>query len=331
MRLRRRGASFRKVVAPGRDLRKANLAFEQRVAAQQHRSGNDPSAPVPDIFVIGAMRAGTTNFCADIGTHPHIVVPHLKEPWILVRSLGRLDVAQSMYRELYGEVAQDRLLLDGSTSNSMLPQQPSVAALAARLAPRATILYLVRNPVHRAISQFRHQTAWGHATHGDFASAVKHDTTFIDYGRYWWQLQPWLEAYGREFIRVIPFEEYTAERHRVVSDVVASLTLDPSLVTIDDSAILNRSSDQMAVPALWRSVLFSDAYQLRIRHRVPEAWRKRVGNRFLPQASEPLATPSGDAVAQIIEGTREDAEALASFLGRNEPLWDFDATLRQFT
>jgi len=332
MRLRRRGVPFRHVVPVGRDLSDANLAFEARVAAEQHHYGTDPSAPVPDIFVIGAQRAGTTNFCADLGTHPDIVVPYIKEPWVLVRSLGRVDVAQSMYRGLYGETRRENhLLLDGSTSHSMLPQHPSVAGLAAKLAPRATILYVVRNPVHRAISQFRHQVAWGATTYDDLASAVKDDTTFIDYGRYWWQLQPWLAAFGADSIRIIPFEEYTAERHRVVSDVVTSLKLDPSLLAINEGVVLNQSSDARVVPSAWRSVLLSDAYQLRVRHRIPDAWRERLSNRVLPRTTERPAAPSRDAVERIIEGSRQDAEALDSFLRRSGPLWDLDATLRQFT
>lgn len=332
MSARRRGVPFRKVVPAGLDLREANLAFAARVAAERDLLEIDPSAPVPDIFVIGAMRAGTTNFCADLATHPHVVVPHLKEPWVLVRSLGRVNVAQSMYQDLYGGAnASHQLLVDGSTSNSMLPQHPSVAGLASKLAPRARILYLVRDPVQRAISQFRHQLAWGVATHDEFAASIRYDSTFIDYGRYWWQLQPWLAAFGRDAIRVILFEEYTADRRRVVSDVAVSLGLDPSLVTIDEEAILNQSSDARMVSALWRSVLLSDAYQTRIRHKIPQRWRDEVSSRVLPRAGGGVARPSRDEVERIIQGTRQDAEALASFLGRTEPLWDLDATLRQFT
>lgn len=332
MRLRRRGLSFREVVPAGRDRRDANLAFEAQVAAEHNLRRADATTPVPDIFVIGAMRAGTTTFCADLGTHRDIVVPHLKEPWILVRSQGRRDVAQSMYLGLYGKgTREQKLLVDGSTSYSMLPQQPSVAKFAAMLSPDARIVYLVRNPVYRAISQYRHQTAWGVAEHPDFEAAVKHDRTLIDYGRYWWQLQPWLTAFGADSVHVIQFEEYTANRQRVVGDVVASLGLDPAVVAIDESTILNQSSDARAVPTSWRSLLFSDVYQTRVRHRIPETWRNRVSVRVLPKVSKPAAPPARDAVELIIEKTCEDANALASFLGRGEPLWDMEETLCQFT
>lgn len=285
---------------------------------------------MPDIFVIGAMRAGTTTFCADLDTHPNIVLSYVKEPWVLVRSLGRVDVAQSMYRSVYRNVERTgHRLLDGSTSYSMRPEQPSVAPLAARLSPHAKVLYIVRNPVHRAISHHRHLLAWGLMDHADFNVAVRHDQTLIDYGRYWWQLQSWLDAYGPESVTVVLFEEYTASRQRVVADIVASLGLDPGLLTIDETTILNQSAEASAVPRWWRSLLLSDLYQFHLRRRIPERSRNLLGDLMLPKARAPVPPPS-QAVELIIDACHEDAEALASFLGRDEPLWDWDATLREF-
>jgi len=331
-RVRRRGLPLREAVLGDRPRPVAEFAFETQAAAEPDRISSAEPTPVPDIFVIGAMRAGTTTFCADLGTHRDIVVPHVKEPWILVRSRGRMDVAQTMYRSLYGgDTREAARLLDGSTSYSMLPEQPPVAALAARLSPMARILYLVRDPVYRAISHYRHQVAWGVTEHADFETAVRSDRTLIDYGRYWYQLQPWLAAFGSDAVSVIPFEEYTASRRRVVGDVVASLGLDPALLAIDESAILNRSADARTVPSPWRRLLLSDVYQFRARHRIPETWRRRVSDRFLPRAWEPSVAPSRDSVEWIIQESREDADALAAFLGRSEPLWDWNATVRRFS
>ncbi len=330
MRRPQRGLRLREVV-PGRDRRVADLASASEWAKESPPTDLDEMSPLPDIFVIGAMRAGTTSFCADLGTHPGIVLSHLKEPWILVRSLGRVDVARSMYRSLYGNVERaGHLLLDGSTSYSMRPEQPSVAPLALQLSPHAKVLYMVRNPVHRALSHHRHLLAWGATDYPDFGAAVRYDKTLVDYGRYWWQLQPWLDAYGPESVTVVLFEEYSARRGPAVADVVASLGLDPRLLAIDETTILNQSAGASAVPRWWRSLLLSDLYQFQIRRRIPERSRNRLGDLMLPKAPRVSVPPPSYAIERIIDACHEDAEALASFLGRDEPLWDWEATLREF-
>jgi hypothetical protein len=284
---------------------------------------------VPDLFVIGAMRSGTTTFCADLATHPRVFMPPAKEPWVLVRT-NSTAAACRRYAHLYRDIAgTDALLLDGSTSYTMQPEYPSPAARAAEVSPGAQIVYLVRNPVQRAISHHRHLLAWRTTDEPRFDAALQDNGSLVDFGRYWWQLQPWLEAFGAEAVQVLIFEEYTAARTAVVADVAASLGLDPSGVRIDEDAVYNQSSDARAVPSFWRPVFESDVYW-RIRRRVPEDVRRRISNRILPTATQPASRPSAEAARAIVDACREDADALATFLGRPGPLWDWDATLRAF-
>lgn len=285
---------------------------------------------VPDIFVIGAMRSGTTTFCADLETHPHIFVPPSKEPWVLVRSHQRPHDARSMYRSLYANAPAGALLLDGSTSYTMSPTHPQVAWLAGDLSPGARLVYLVRNPVHRAISHYNHLLAWGIDHHTDIEHAVADDDSLIAYGRYWSQLQPWLEAFGPDAVRVIPFERYTANRCREVAEAVGWLGLEEDGLAIDEATIHNRSSSAKAVPRLWRSVLGSDLYQFRIKGRIPKRWRGMAIKRVLPAAPGASSRLSAATVDRIIDECADDARALSSFLGRMEPLWDWDATRREF-
>jgi hypothetical protein len=115
-----------------------------------------------------------------------------------VRSLGDETLARELYGELYGEATPGVRLVDGSTSNAMRPKHPHVAYLAAAIAASASIVYLVRNPVDRAISHYRHLRAWDMTEDPDFALAVVRNASLIDFGRYWWQLEPWLSVFGHK-------------------------------------------------------------------------------------------------------------------------------------
>ncbi len=275
--------------------------------------------PVPDIFVIGAMRAGTTGFCADLGTHPAIVPPHVKEAWVLNRALGRPDIARALYRDMY--TAGAGLRFDGSTGYSMIPHQPTVADLAKRLSPDARIVYLVREPVARAISQFRLQTAWGIVADQRFDEAVERDDTFVDYGRYWMQLEPWLDAFGRDAVSVIVFEEYVADREAAVGAFVASLGLDPRQLRIDREQVLNRSEQARSVPYLWRRLLMSGAYTFRVRRRIPHTVRERFKRFALRETGSVDVAMSAQTRARIVDGCRADNARLAEYLRRPGPIW----------
>lgn len=280
---------------------------------------------VPDVFVIGAMRAGTTGFCADLGGHPRISLPQAKEPWVLVRCRGDATLARHMYHEFYRDVLVDGQLVDGSTSYSMRPAYPCVAHDAYRLAPHAKIIYLVRNPVDRAISHFRHLVAWGVAPASDFDTAFGADSRFVDIGRYWWQLQPWLDVFGAS-VRVIRFEDYRNDRAGVVKQAVGFLGLDPTGVQIEDDVVLNQSAQARAVSRNWLRFLYSGMYERRIRPRIPQEARNWMKDRLLPPAPAVPDGPSLAAVNHIIECCEQDSAQLAKFLGLEGPLWDWDAT-----
>ena len=83
----------------------------------------------------------------------------------------------------------------------MLPDHQGVAQRAARFLSKETqIVYLVREPVSRAISHHRHMNAW----HGpgkmnaDIDASAQEHSSLVDYSCYATQLEPWRDAFGDE-------------------------------------------------------------------------------------------------------------------------------------
>jgi hypothetical protein len=254
-------------------------------------------------------------------------MPRTKEPWVLLRSRGDNGVAREMYRDVYARTPPGSYLVDGSTGYTMRPEYPSVADDARAIAPDAKIVYIVRNPVHRAISHFKHLVAWGVAPAADFGSAVRVDSRLTDFGRYWWQLEPWMEAFG-DAVHVVVFEDYTADRGKVVGEILTLLGLESSSVGIDEARVLNQSSQARAVTGMWQRFIVSGLYQDSVRPRIPLGTRAWLRDTVLRKASQPAVVPSRATVDRIIDACREDARLLGAFLGRGEEIWDWDATRR---
>jgi O-antigen/teichoic acid export membrane protein len=320
----RRKMSFREVFSLVGPLEMSEPATRPAPAIQA------PAKPrmTPDVFVIGAMRAGTTSFCADLANHPQIELPRHKEPWVLVRCRNDLSLAATMYGEFFAG-SGNACRVDGSTSYAMRPDFPDVAQLARALCPDAKIVYLVRNPVHRAISHYAHLRAWDATGDELFEKALEINRRLIEYGQYWWQLEPWLTAYGPGAIRVVRFEDYRVDRERVIRDVSGFLGVDPTETHVRADVVLNRSTDARAMRDPWRRFMISGLYQDRLRHRIPQSIRSHARDVVLPRAPS-IPKPSSAAVDHIIEATRDDARRLGEYLHASTPLWDFEETRRQF-
>jgi hypothetical protein len=164
----------------------------------------------------------------------------------------------------------------------------------------------------------------------DFGLAVVRNASLTDFGRYWWQLEPWLSAFGPGAVKVVVFEEYVGNRRRAITETVKFLGLDPERVLADEGAVLNRSSEARALRGPWQRLVLSETYRSRIRGRIPTSLRVWLRDTLLPKAPPMPGPVPVAAVDRIIDACHEDAAELASFLGRAAPLWNWEATRRRF-
>ena len=68
---------------------------------------------------------------------------------------------------------------------------------------------MIRNPLDRAVSHYIHEWSMGTMS-GDIEAAFEHHPELIDYGRYGYQLAPWVAAFGRDGLFVSSLEAMTA-------------------------------------------------------------------------------------------------------------------------
>lgn len=110
--------------------------------------------PEVNFFVIGAARSGTTSIYRALETHESVFVPRMKEPRFFKENLdkGWEWYASHFIDRTGGQIAGD---FSPSYSNSVSIDNTIVAERIARNYPKAKIIYLVRNPIDCAISNWR--------------------------------------------------------------------------------------------------------------------------------------------------------------------------------
>jgi hypothetical protein len=114
----------------------------------------------PHLLVIGGQRCGTTFLHHVLESHPEIAMarPARPEPKHFMRP-DSVSLGLDWYRATFFAHATDEVVL-GEKSTSYI-ESPEAAARAQAVLERATVLVMVRDPVARAVSNWRFSTANG--------------------------------------------------------------------------------------------------------------------------------------------------------------------------
>ena len=179
----------------------------------------DEQTPGPDLVVLGAARSGTSLLAAHLAAHPDIDASAVKEPNYFSRHFDR---GPDWYEEYFGPRAPGRLRLDASVSYTY-PQFPEAIPRLAEAAPSARAVYVVRDPIPRAVSHYQYYRHYfAHERAADFGSALRQDSYYADVSDYRRWLTALAAAFPAEQVLVVPFAAVTRSSH-AVAEVVCSI------------------------------------------------------------------------------------------------------------
>jgi hypothetical protein len=236
---------------------------------------------LPNLLLIGAMKAGTTSLHEDLSALADVFMCPEKEPNDLLDPSVETPEGRAAYGAKFPSHARWRG--EASTAYAMAPTHPGVADRARRvLGPDVRILYLTRDPIARIVSQYHHLWGLGLETR-PLNRAVIEDPSYVAYSRYAQQLAPWQAAFPGQVL-VLRFEDYVTDPAAVMARICAFLDL-PAPGPIR-ATHRNASTGKAFVPrgSLAARVFHSPFYLHRIKPLVPNALKHAVKARLLPKA-----------------------------------------------
>ncbi len=179
---------------------------------------------LPDFIIIGAMKGGTTSLQAMLGAHPDIFVSREKELHFFTEAMN-LGRGEAWYRRQFRTRA--RLCGEASPTYSAWPRHAGVAERMRALIPEARLIYCVRDPIDRALSQYRHALDAGRERRPIDEGILREP--FLRQSRYDTQMLRYLEAGWPEArIHVVQSEAMRTHRAETVAGVLAFLGVDPA-------------------------------------------------------------------------------------------------------
>ncbi|MDX1501694.1 MAG: sulfotransferase [Thermoanaerobaculia bacterium] len=206
----------------------------------------------PDFLLIGAAKSGTTALYRQLGQHPAVFLPHLKE----ANFFGLPAHGARFHGPNDDEGINRRSIVDAREYSSLF--RPAADAVAVGEAstlylcseraarriwefdPGMRILAVLRDPVERAFSAYRHLVRDGHETL-PFEEALdreaerlsagwSHIWHYAGAGFYAGQLRRYYELFPRQQILVLTYDEYVDRPDRCLHRIFEFLGVDPSFV-----------------------------------------------------------------------------------------------------
>ncbi len=315
----------------------------------------------PNLFVIGAAKAGTTSLHHYLGQHPDIFMSSVKEPNYFAFS-GRVpDYAgppeppnsfferDRLRRETYqlsvlDRGAYERLFLQGrdkavrGESSAAYLHFPEAAGRIREAVPDARIVAILRDPVERAFSKYSQMRRDRVEPLATFEEAVEAEPQrqragwaptwlYLERGFYGRQFAPYVELFDRGRIHVLLYDDLRRDPDACLRAIFAFLGVDPG-VPIDTSERHNVSATAQVPRSglLYKMIARPYLLSARLQSLVPEPLVARIR----PMARRLLLKPSAPAPAQrlspetrtaLIERFRPDIEKLQQLIGRDLSHW----------
>jgi hypothetical protein len=168
---------------------------------------------LPDFIVAGARKCGTTWLHKCLGEHPEIHLPSA------TKELFFFDRYWTRGLDWYGAYFQNcpRGMVCGEVSPSYLVH-PTTPARIAHVAPHAKLIFLLRDPVERAISAYRDMLAKGDTELG-LADALATHPELIEEGHYTRHLARYAELFAASAVRIVIAEDIHAGGETALSDM----------------------------------------------------------------------------------------------------------------
>jgi hypothetical protein len=316
---------------------------------------------IPDFFIVGHAKSGTTALYEMLRRHPQIFMPDFKEPMFFARNpdvpasvdgprrfeqTGRRSETLEEYAALFEPAGPGQLAGDGSTF--YLFSEPAPARIA-RAQPGARIIAILREPSAFVVSLHLQMLQNRAESERDLLKALALEDSrrqgrnippeaywpaalmYSDRVRYVEQLQRYHEHFPREQVLVLIYDDFRADNEGTLRRVLGFLGVDADvpLETVEANPSVNVRAAHL--DSLLRRVREGNSGPARAAR---NAVRALTTSRLRESVLYPLRrrvvygeppAPDEDAVAELRRRFAPEVAALSEYLGRDlVALWGYD-------
>ena len=238
-----------------------------------------------NLFVVGAQKSGTSSL--------HYYLKH-------VRAINMSDAKETFfftqnnwqdfdsYHQYYQNTDSAKYYGESSTAYTMQPAYPNIAPRLYEYNRQAKLIYIVRDPVERAISNYWWNVQLCQETRPPL-QAIKSNLQYQQTGDYAFQIRPYLDLFDQNQLKFVLFEDLKQSPQQIISQICDWLEIDYDIHTQDIFSVVRRKTaqniEQIDTATLMGKLRASKVWQNYLRNFVPDNVR---------QIGRPLATQTLD-------------------------------------
>lgn len=178
---------------------------------------------LPDFLIIGAAKCGTTSLFEQLGQHPQVYTPAIKEPtFFSSHGVGTWDKGLEWYQSLFSEAQPDQITGEASTSYSKAPWYGDAPEKIHQIIPDTKLIYMVRDPLAQILSHYQHMD-YDELDTRSLQERVVNDDFLLKVASYADQLEQFLPFFDKNQIQVICLEHYIDNNAEVMSKLFGFL------------------------------------------------------------------------------------------------------------
>jgi len=183
---------------------------------------------LPNFFIVGAPRAGTTSLYDYLDRTKDVFMSLQKEPHYF-SSIEHSSIHPRVIRDkkkylaLFKKANNAKAIGEASTSYLWDPES---AKLIHNTVPHAKIIIMLRDPIERTFSHYIFRLSAGKTY--SFTEAIReamepkndyYSTIIVNGGYYYNQVKRYLDKFGSNNVKVIIFEEFIKDSMKKVENV----------------------------------------------------------------------------------------------------------------
>ena len=198
----------------------------------------------PNLFIVGAPKAGTTSLYKYLEAHPDLFMSPLKETnFFTYHAIKRQQLYYNaepistlrQYQELFKSHTTEKIIGEASVSYLFYPE---TAKKLQSFNPDAKIIMVLRQPIDRGFSHYLMDNRLGFVDNLSFEDIIfqqkKHPLLhlyyqqFIELGLYYQQVKRYYDQFDSTQIKVILFEDLKSDLSSVLTSIYDFLEIDAS-------------------------------------------------------------------------------------------------------
>jgi sulfotransferase family protein len=297
----------------------------------------------PNLFIVGAPKAGTTSLYDYLAGHPQIYMSPFKEPMYFCPDVHAFrdrnpfvyGEDEAAYLALFDDAREEKRLGEATTRYLVSHE---AAGLVREFAPDALAIAMLRNPVDLVHALHNERVSQGNEPITDFEQALAADarrargedlpgamnalgSVYRESANFAEPLRRWFEALGRERVLVVVFDDFTrdpaAELRRVLEFCSVATDYQPASFSARNPSHRQRQVVRQLVDSRLGSFITDDVARallgsnararlaLRFRH-------SRLNRRAVRREPMPVALR-----ARLEAEFQADVEATGALIGRD--------------